>query len=68
MRIQRKIIMIKYWLKILSSENNSLIRKMYNVMKEDDNNNISYNGNHWAYQIKTILNEIGFSFLWLQQK
>jgi hypothetical protein len=60
--------MIKYWLKILSSENNSLIRKMYNVMKEDVNNNISYNGNNWAYQIKTILDEICFSFLWLQQK
>ena len=64
MRIRRKIIMIKCWLKIINSENNSLVVIMYNVMENDININ---NRNNWAYQIKLILDEIELSNLWLQQ-
>lgn len=67
MAIHRKIIMIKYWSKILKLNNNCILKKTYNMLKEDADNNMSYNGKNWAFQIKTMLNQIGMSNIWLYQ-
>ena len=65
--LTRKIRMINYWIKMLKLEENSLPKKVYNMLKTDDDNNISYNGANWASQIKTLLDELGLTYIWLQQ-
>lgn len=66
MRITRRLIMIKYWIKLLSTENPLLIN-MYRMLASDAESDISYNEMNWAYNIKTILNEIGMANLWHNQ-
>ncbi len=34
-------------------------------MKTDANNGDTYNGQNWAFQLKRILDDTGFSELWL---
>ena len=65
--IQRKIRMINYWLKLLGLNDQSIHIKLYLMLKQDLDNNISYNGSNWAFQIKSLLNELGLSYIWLQQ-
>ena len=67
MIVNRKIIMVKYWLKTLKLEETSIPRKIYLMLKRDADNGISYNGLTWAFHIKTILESLGLSFVWLQQ-
>lgn len=59
--------MIKYWSKILQSNANTLVKETFLMLKSDVDLNRSYNGNNWAYQIKHILDEHGFSYVWDQQ-
>ena len=42
-------------------------KRMYNVIKEDANNNISYADKNLAYQIKKRLGELGLMNLWKNQ-
>ena len=63
----RKIRMISYWTKLLSLEENAIPKKIYNMLKRDADNNVSYNGANWAWHVKTILNELGLSYIWLHQ-
>ena len=65
--IQRKIRMINYWVKLLGLNDQSIHKKLYSMLKQDADNNISYNGSNWAFQIKSLLNELGLSYIWLQQ-
>ena len=37
---------------------------MYNMLKQDADNNITYNGSSWAYQIKTMSNNLALSNMW----
>ena len=37
------------------------------MLKQDADNNISYTGSNWAFQIKSLLNELGLNYIWLQQ-
>ena len=67
MYIQRKIIMIKYWMKILSLNENSILFKTYKMLKTDAENGHTYNNNNWAYSIKQILDESGLILLWENQ-
>ncbi|XP_053399819.1 uncharacterized protein LOC128557111 [Mercenaria mercenaria] len=62
--IIRKVRMIKYWLKILKSPHDSLIYKTYEMLRLDANASRSYNGRNWAFQIKQLLQEHGFSNVW----
>ena len=64
MYIQRKLIMIKYWIKLLTLNDQSLLYKMYNMLKIDLQNREMYNRYNWAYQIKHILDECGLSIIW----
>ena len=67
MKVHWKIEAIIYWIKILKLNNNSLMERMYNVIKEDANNNISYADKNLAYQIKKRLGELGLMNLWKNQ-
>ena len=53
--------MIRYWIKLLISGDNFIPKKVYIMLKNDADNNITYNG---AYQIKCILDSIGLSYIW----
>ena len=65
MRITRKLILIKYWLKLLTCDERTLLFKTYIVLKTDiDNNTYFNNKSNWAYHIKIILDECGLSYMW----
>ena len=64
--ILRKIIMIRYWMKLLKSEDNFIPKQIYFMLKQDADNK-SYSGTNWAYQVKHILDSIGLSNIWIQQ-
>ena len=66
-RVHRKIKMISYWMKLLALDNQAIPKKMYTMLKTDADNNTSYNGSNWASQIKSLLNELGLNYIWLQQ-
>ena len=53
--------MVRYWIKLLISGDNSIPKKVYIMLKNDADNNITYNGSNWEYQIKCILDSIGLS-------
>ena len=59
--------MIKYRIKVLSSEEDTILFKIYNIKKLDAENGHTYNGNNWAYNTKTILDQIGMSNIWENQ-
>jgi len=40
--IYRKYNMVKYWKKMLSLNENSIVKKVYNALKVDDLNNKTY--------------------------
>lgn len=46
---------------------NALPRKIYLMIKNDANINVTYNGANWATQIKSILETHGFGDIWLNQ-
>ena len=37
------------------------------MLKEDSDTNNSYNGQNWASQIKTMLQQYGFDYVWRHQ-
>ena len=59
--------MIKYWIKLLKADDDFMPRKMYSMLKADVDNNWSYSGSNCAFQIKSILDSIGLSYIWIQQ-
>ena len=63
--VLRKIRILKYWKKILSSHE-SLLHKVY-VLQVNELNSGIINENNWAFQLKSILDELGFSYLWNDQ-
>ena len=65
--VHRKIRMISYWMKLLALDNQTIPKKIYTILKTDADNNTSYNGSNWASQIKSLLNELGLNYIWLQQ-
>jgi hypothetical protein len=65
--IRRKIIMIKYWLKILKQNSTELPKIMYTLLKEDCDRGQIPNGRNWALNIKNILNNLGLSYIWENQ-
>ena len=56
--ILRKERIFKYWFKILKSEG-SLIHKAFKYQLDHDTNAVL-----WADQVKELLNELGFNYLW----
>jgi len=67
MTIARELIMSKYWLKLLKS-NNKLIVNIYRMLCDDANDNTTFSGLIWAYHIKTLLQSIGLGNVWYEQR
>ena len=65
--VYRKISMIRYWIKLLSSSDTFIPKRIYNMLKHDLDNRNTYNGSNWAFQIKSILDSLGFSNIWIHQ-
>lgn len=61
--IMRKIHMIRYWFKLLTSENDCLIKRIYLMLRTDAERNNSYNKLNWAYHIKSMLQTLGLANL-----
>ena len=58
---------IKYWLKIVSLDESSPIRSLYNIaldLNEHSNNTTS----HWISEVKNTLYKYGFGYVWLNQQ
>ena len=58
MLIHRKIIMIKYWLKIIALHDNSLLFRTYQMLKRNLENGSHCDKTNWAYQIRNILQDM----------
>ena len=57
----------RHWIKLLTSNDSFIPKKIYLMLKMDVDNNKNYNSANWAFQIKCILDSIGLSNLWMQQ-
>ena len=62
---RRYVSLIKYWLKVVNSDNRKLIKRIYNVILEDAV--IQPNKQNWAMSVKTLLSSLGFMDVWLAQ-
>ena len=58
----RKLRIIQYWIKL-----DLLLRNIYNMLANDAINNVTYNGNNWAYNVKSMLDSLGLSYIWDNQ-
>ena len=58
MYIRRMLIMIKYWIKIVSSDH-TILKTVYHMLRADITNGNTYNKMNWAAQIKNILDNSG---------
>ena len=63
-RVQRKFIMIKYWAKLLKSDDTFLPKRMYAMLRDDADSDRTYNGSNWASHIKQTLNDLGLSYVY----
>ena len=45
----------------------STVKQMYSLLKSDTNRNLTYNILNWAFQIKDMLDQLGFTELWIYQ-
>ena len=61
--IFKRYISIKnYWNKIVHCKK-SLIYQTYNIILNDVNNRRTYNGKHWAFHVKQLLDSNGLSYI-----
>lgn len=67
LKTERKLIMIKFWAKILKQDPTSIVKRVYLMLKQDVDRNNTYSGKNWAYHIKKILDSHGLSFVWNEQ-
>ena len=61
--VLRKLRILKYWRKVIES-GDSLIKNVYSVLHDDALNNNTYNNTNWAYQVKKLLESLGFAYVW----
>ena len=62
----RKLRIIRYWIKTINTDN-VLLRNIYKMLYNDAANSNTYNGTNWAYQVKTLLYELGYNYVWDNQ-
>ena len=62
--IERKLKIIKYWLKIVSNNSVNIICQMYKILF---NNCAEKNCKNWAYCVKTMLFTMTLGFAWNDQ-
>jgi len=59
--------MFRYWLKMIKLNEQSPVKQMYLLLKSDTTRNLTYNILNWAFQIKDMLDQLGFTELWIYQ-
>ena len=59
--------MIRYWLKLINMNEKAFPKKIFLMIKNDANINVTYNSANWATQIKSILETHGYADIWLNQ-
>ena len=62
----RKLRIIRYWTKTINTDN-LLLKNLYKLLFNDAANSNTYNGTNWACQVKTLLYELGYNFVWDNQ-
>ena len=62
LEVFHKVLLIKYWTKIIT-QSNTLLKNIYQTLKEDADMNRNYNGKNWAFHIRTILQQHGFDYV-----
>lgn len=62
----RQLRMLNYWKKLINSQD-PLLRSVYCMLRNDADQGITYNNLNWAFHIKTLLGQLGFSNIWLDQ-
>ena len=67
MKIRRQITMVKFWTKLLNLDDNNITKKIYNMLKNEANNNRTLKGINLASHMKTLLDRLGLSNLWANQ-
>ena len=65
LRTQRLVSIIKYWFKILMSDDNKYIKGVYTMMLHDLD--IKPNKQNWAASVKQLLQSLGFNYVWQYQ-
>jgi hypothetical protein len=60
--IIRKLRILIYWTRMVN-DTSSLKYKVYFVLKHDVENRNTYRGQNWAFQVKTILDDLGLSYV-----
>ena len=58
-------IILKYWLKIVNTEEHKFIKCIYQTMLTDIERNDQ--NQNWALLVKKLLSNLGFYRVWLQQ-
>jgi len=53
--------------KILKLNEHSPVKQIYLLLKNETNRNLNYNRLNWAFQIKDMLDQLGFTELWINQ-
>jgi hypothetical protein len=61
--VDARMRMLKYWFKILFADENRLIKKAYVIQRRSADQGIDC----WAGRVKSVLDLLGFSFLWIDQ-
>ena len=59
--------MVKFWTKLLNLDDNNITKKIYNMLKNEANNNSTLKGINLASHMKTLLDRLGLSNLWANQ-
>ena len=62
----RQIRMLTYWSKLVKSDD-PLLRATYSMLRDDVNQGNTYNNQNWAYHIKSLLDQLGFGYVWREQ-
>jgi hypothetical protein len=65
--IHRKLLILKYWIKILSLSEDSILFKIFVMLKLDADRGNTYNGQNWAHIVYEILHEYRLTHLWHEQ-
>ena len=54
-------------MKLIKSSDISLPKRIYTMLKKGTGSGYTYNGSNRASHTKSILNNLGFSYIWLEQ-
>ena len=63
-QVKRYYNIIKYWTKILISDDNKYINKIYNMLKREAEENQCVN---WCVLLRDLLGSLGLNYVWISQ-